>query len=252
MAPLLSLTQVTKRYLDGRREVVVLDRVSLEVHPGDYVGMWGPRRSGKSTLLKIAAGIEPPDEGTVCFDGRHVTEMSSRERSCLLRGGGVALVSSEWRSQVNRPTVDLVATACMGDGTPLNEARRRARQALARVDAGEQADVQAGRLALGERIRVGIAMALVREPRLLIVDEPAVLPSPSESETLYELLRSLGRGRDLAVVIASEDLAPIAGARRIMTVSRGAVRSMEEPGVVVPFPGQSRIGRQAKAGEAGR
>jgi ABC-type ATPase involved in cell division len=258
MAPLLSLTQVTKRYVDGRREVVVLDRVSLEIDPGDYVGVWGPRRAGKSTLLKIAAGIESPDEGTVCFDGRVVTAMSSRERSWLLRSGGVALVSSEWRSQVNGATVDLVATACMGDGTPLREARRRARRTLARVGAGEQADVRADRLALVERIRVGLAMALVREPRLLIVDEPAVLHSPSESEALYQLLRPLGRSPDLAVVVASEDLAAIHGARRIMSVSRGGVRSMDEPGVIVPFPDRSDIGGtvaerggQAKAGDSG-
>jgi ABC-type ATPase involved in cell division len=246
MAPLLSLTQVTKCYLDGRRKVPVLDRVSLEIDPGDYVGVWGPRRAGKSTLLKIAAGMEPPDGGTVCFDGHAVTAMSSRERSWLLRSGGVALISSEWRSQVNRGTVDLVATACMGDGTRLREARRRARRALAQVDAVEQADVPADRLALGERIRVGLAMALVREPRLLIVDEPAVLPSPSESEALYELLRTFGRDRELAVVIASEDLTAIHGARRIMSVSCGEVRSMDEPGVIVPFPE-----RQAKVSDLG-
>jgi ABC-type ATPase involved in cell division len=246
MAPLLSLTQVTKCYLDGHREVVVLDRVSLEIDAGDFVGVWGPRRAGKSTLLRIAAGMEAPDEGMVCFDGHLVTAMSSRERSGLLRRGGVALVSSEWRSQVNGVTVDLVATACMGDGTPLRDARRRARRALARVGAGELADAQADRLALGERVRVGLAMALVREPRLLMVDEPAVLSSPSESEALYELLRSLGGGRDLAVVVASADLAAIHGARRIMSMSRGVVRSMDGPGVVVPFPE-----RQAKAGDSG-
>jgi ABC-type ATPase involved in cell division len=246
MVPLLSFSQVTKRYLDGHREVVVLDSVSLEIDPGDYVGVWGPRRAGKSTLLKIAAGIEPPDEGTVRFDGHDLTTMSSRKRSQLLRNGGVALASSEWRAQVNRPTVDVVATACMGDGTQLNQARRRARRALTVVGAGEQADMPADRLAVGERIRVGLAMALVREPRLLIVDEPAVLPSSSESELLYELLRSLGLRRDLALVVASEDLAAIHGARRIMSVSHGAVRSMDEPGVVVPFPG-----RQAKAGDSG-
>jgi putative ABC transport system ATP-binding protein len=246
MAPLLSLTQVTKSYLDGHRRIVVLDRVSLEIDRGDYVGIWGPRRAGKSTLLRIAAGMEPPDEGTVCFDGRVVTAMTGRKRSWLLRGGGVALVSSEWRSQVNGPTVDLVAMACMGDGTALRVARRRARRALALVGAGEQADVRAERLALGERIRVGIAMALVREPRLLIVDEPAVLPSPSESDALYELLRSLGRSRDLAVVIASADLSAIHGARRVMSVSHGVVRSTDEPGVIVPFPEQ-----KAKAGDSG-
>ncbi len=246
MAPLLSLAGVSKSYLDGRRQVTVLDRVSLEIDAGDYVGVWGPRRSGKSTLTRILAGVEPPDAGVVSFDGRDLTTLSGRERSCLLRAGGVALVSSEWRAQFNRPTVDLVATACMGDGTPLYEARRRARRALEQVGAGEQADVRASRLALGERIRVGLAMALVREPRLLIVDEPAVLRSPTDGDALFGLLRFLGRSSDLAVVIASEDLDPIADARRIMAVSRSEVRSMDKPGVIVPFPQ-----RQARAGDSG-
>jgi ABC-type lipoprotein export system ATPase subunit len=251
MAPLLSLTEVTKSYLDGHQRVVVLDRISLEIDPGDYLGVWGPRRGGKSTLLKIAAGIEPPDAGTVCFDGQVVTAMSSRERSWLLRSGGVALVTSEWRSQVNRATVDLVATACMGDGTQLRVARRRARRALTQVGAGDQADMRVEQLALCERIRVGLAMALVREPRLLIVDEPAVLSSPSESEALYELLRSLGRSRELAVVVASGELSAIHGAQRIMRISHGGVLSTDEPGVILPFPDRSQVGRHPKAGDSG-
>ncbi len=246
MEPLLSLTGVTRRYTDGQRKITVLNKVALEIDPGDHVGVWGPRRSGKSTLLRIMAGIEPPEGGTVSFDGRSVTAMSSRQRSRLLRSRGVALVSSEWRPQVDRPVVDLVATACMGDGMTLHEARPRARQALTRVGAEEHADVRAGRLSLRDRIRVGLAAALVREPRLLLVDEPAVLPSPRESEELYRLLRSLGRSSDLAVVVASEDLGAIHGSPRIMAVSSGEVRSMDRPGVVLPFP------EHARTGDAGR
>jgi ABC-type lipoprotein export system ATPase subunit len=246
MTPLLSLTDVTRYHLDGRRRVAVLDRVSLEIDPGDYVGIWGPRGSGKSTLLKIAAGLERPDEGTVRFDDRDVTAMSARERARLLRSGGIALVCSEWRPQIAGTAVDLAATACMGDGTPRREAQSRARRVLARVGASDHADIAAGELALGERIRVCLAMALVREPRLLFVDEPAVLPSPMDSEELYELLRSLGRDGDLAVVVASADLAAVLDARRTMSVSHGAVRSMDEAGVVLPFPE-----RRAKAGDSG-
>jgi ABC-type lipoprotein export system ATPase subunit len=246
MTPLLSLTDVTRHHVDGRRRVDVLDRVSLEIDPGDYVGVWGPRGSGKSTLLRVAAGIERPDEGTVRFDGRDVTAMSGRKRARLLRAGGIALVCSEWRPQINGTAVDLVAMACMGDGTPQREARSRARLVLGQVGATDHADLPASQLALGERIRVCLATALVREPRLLFVDEPAVLPSPLESEDLYEMLRSLGRGSDLAVVVASADLAAIHGARRTMSVSRGSVRSMDEAGVVVPFPE-----RQARAGDSG-
>ncbi len=205
MASLLSLSQVTRCHVDGRREIVTLDRVSLEIDSGDFVGVWGPKRSGKSTLLRVMAGVELPDTGEVRFDGQSVSGMPERKRSRLLRQGGIALVSSDWGTQIVRPVVELVATARASNGTPMREARRLARKVLGRVDASDCADAQTDRLTLGERLRVALAIALVREPRLLLMDEPAVLPSPLEGEELYGLLRSLGAERDLAVVIASED-----------------------------------------------
>jgi predicted ABC-type transport system involved in lysophospholipase L1 biosynthesis ATPase subunit len=249
MAPLLSVTQVTKRYFDGRREILVLDGVSLEIDPGDSVGMWGPKRSGKSTLLRVMAGIEQPDSGQVCFEGRALQAMSARERARQLRHGGIALVSSEWRTQIVRPVIELVATACASDGTPMREARALARKALARVDASGCADVRTDRLTLGERLRTALAMALVREPRLLLVDEPAVLPSPLEANELLMLLQSLGREGELAVVIASENLAALSGATRTMAVSSGEVRSMDQDGVVVRLPSPS-VSRASRAGDA--
>jgi ABC-type ATPase involved in cell division len=239
MAPLLSLTQVSKRDFDGRREIVVLDGVSLQIDHGDFVGVWGPKRSGKSTLLRVMAGVEQPDVGEVSFDGQRVSGMSARKRSRLLRNGGIALVSADWRTQIVRPIVELVATARASDGTPMREARTLARRVLGRVDATDCADVQTDHLTLGERLRVALAMALVREPRLLLVDEPAVLPSPLESEDFYALLGSLGAERDLAVVIASENLAALLGTVRTMAVSSGEVRSMDQDGVVVRFPAAS-------------
>lgn len=249
MAPLLSVTQVTKRYVDGRREVLVLDNVSLDIEEGDFVGMWGPKRSGKSTLLRLMAGIEQPDSGEVRFDGRTLRAMSARERARQLRAGGIALVSSDWHTQIVRPAIELVATACASDGTPMREARALARKALARVDAADCADVRTDSLTLGERLRTALAMALVREPRMLLVDEPAVLPSPLESNELYTLLRSLGAERELAVVIASENLSALSGTLRTMAVSSGEVRSMDQEGVVVPFP-TSPAPRAPRAGDA--
>jgi predicted ABC-type transport system involved in lysophospholipase L1 biosynthesis ATPase subunit len=249
MAPLLSVTQVTKRYVDGRREILVLDGVSLEIDPGDSVGMWGPKRSGKSTLLRVMAGIEQPDSGHVCFEGRALQAMSARERARQLRHGGIALVSSEWRTQIVRPVIELVATACASDGTPMREARALARKALARVDASGCADVRTDRLTLGERLRTALAMALVRAPRLLLVDEPAVLPSPLEANELLLLLQSLGDEVELAVVIASENLAALSGATRTMAVSSGEVRSMDRDGVVVRLPSPS-VSRASRVGDA--
>jgi ABC-type lipoprotein export system ATPase subunit len=234
---LLSLTQVTKRYGDGRRELTVLGRVSIEIASGDLLGVWGPRRSGKTTLLRVAAGIEAPDAGAVCFDGHVLTRMSANERARLLRTHGIAHVCGDWRAQLNQPCLDSVAMALLGDRVSLREARPLARRALERAGVGACAEVGTARLSAGERVRVALARGLVREPRLLLVDEPAVSPSPIECQELYALLRSLAC-EQMAVVIASEDLEALEGTHRIMSIADGELRSMDSEGVVVSFPGR--------------
>ena len=81
---LLSLDGVTKRYARGYREVEALADVGLEVEAGDFVAIWGGSRSGKTTLLRVAAGIESPDGGRVTFDGHDLATLSRRARARLL------------------------------------------------------------------------------------------------------------------------------------------------------------------------
>ena len=82
---LVTLDNVTKRYLRGPREIVALDRVTLDVESGERLGVLGTARAGKSTLLRLAAGLEPPDAGTVALDGRDIATLSRREHAKLLR-----------------------------------------------------------------------------------------------------------------------------------------------------------------------
>ncbi len=237
---LLSLEHVSKRYQDGRGHNSVLDDVSLELYDGDMLGIWGMRRSGKTTLLQVMAGREQPDEGTVRFDGQDVTNMSADRRTRLQRRGGIGLLSSDWRPARNKPVVEHVALPLLSDGMSLREARAPAWQALERVGVASCAHMPAERLSADERIRVALAQTLVHEPRVLLVDEPAVLLRPGEGVELYELLRSLGHQSQIAIVIASEELAPIRKARRVMSIDGGRLRAMEQPGTLVQFPDRPR------------
>jgi ABC-type Mn2+/Zn2+ transport system ATPase subunit len=122
------------------------------------------------------------------------------------------------------------------DFTP-HEAKVRAGLALDRVGARSCADTRIDRLSAGERIRVELARALAREPRLLLVDEPAVLPGLSERRELYAVLRSLGADPGLALLVASEDLDAVVGARRIMSIDSGQVRSTDSRDNLIHLPG---------------
>jgi predicted ABC-type transport system involved in lysophospholipase L1 biosynthesis ATPase subunit len=235
---LLSLKHVNKRYPDGRQQHTVLDDVSFEIDIGDFVGIWGMRRSGKTTLLQVAAGIELPNEGAVCFDGQDMARMSADARAKLRRHDGIGLVRTDWRPGRNKPVVEHVALPLLSDGMSLRDAKEPAHLALAKVGVSDCAYLSVNRLSRGERIRVGLAQALVHRPRLLLFDEPPMPLSPTEAVELYELLVSLGRDSSIAIVIASEDIAPIRRARRMMSIDSGRLRSMDQAGTVLEFPEQ--------------
>ncbi len=240
--PLLQFDAVTRRYRVGREWVSVLEDVSFQVDAGDFVGLHGERRSGKSMLLRIAAGWEPPDEGSVRFDGHDLSRLSGRQKARLRRRHGIGLASGIWRPNSNKPAIDHVAEVLLCDRVSPREAMGPALLALEQVGLSDRAHEPSDLLSQGELIRLGLAMRLAHRPRVLLVDEPAVLLRPNETAELYGLLASLGRDLGLALVIASEDIAPIRMARRRMSLDDGQLRVMdtppssEQPGTVVDFP----------------
>lgn len=235
---LLSFEGAGKRYRHGRREVMVLDDVWLEVYAGDHVALWGERRAGKSTLLHLAAGIQLADTGIVRFAGRDLAELPAIERTQLLRDeiGFVPTSLDRWDGSRGMRVVEHVAVPLLADGWTGREAVAMARPMLEQVGAAHCADVQLGELSLGERTHVGIARGLIRQPRLLLVDEPAATSSPGEQDEIRDLLRSLGRTKELTLVVASEEPAVLLGAGRVVSLSGGRVRTSDRSGTVVAFP----------------
>ncbi len=236
---LLSLEQVSKRHRCGRREVVVLGDVSLDVDSGDFIGIWGAPRSGKSSLLRLAAGIEDPDSGRVRFEGRELARLSTRERALLLRHsiGYVAapLDAAAWNAGRCDRVLDHIAEPLLGDRRRPSETKIAARHALERVGASGCIHASTNELSLGERTRVSLARAIVREPRLLLVDEPALMPSPGERDEIRLLLRSLADD-DMTLIVTSQDTTALRGVPRMLSVGDGRLLSTDHPGIVVPFP----------------
>jgi ABC-type lipoprotein export system ATPase subunit len=247
VTPLLAFEEVSKHLVDGGgRSTAVLDRVTFQVQAGESVGVWGMRRSGKSMLLRIAAAVEVPDSGAVRFEGRDLTQMSRKEVAHLLRTK-IGLAPMEWHATRNELVVDHVALPALSVGASLHDAQIAARAVLERVAATHRADVRMGELSPGEHTRVSIARALVRDPVLLLVDEPGATPSPGDRDEIYALLRSLAKDPALTLIVASEDVAAIRTARRAMTLSDGELRSSDRHGQVVRFPR-----RRADQADAGR
>jgi putative ABC transport system ATP-binding protein len=242
---LLSLHTVTKRYARGYREVEALAGVDLQVEPGDFVAIWGASRSGKTTLLRIAAGIEAPDAGTVAFDGQDLAARSRRARALLL----LTDIGCVWQTgHITRglSVLDHVALPRF-KGHSHAKARREAHELLERVGAPQAATARWHELTDGERTRVALAHALIRRPRLLLADEPTANLNMIEREQVLGVLRSVAEDGGVAIVMTAPDAPNLLQSHRLMSLDGGRLikpRS-EQRGTLIDFPRASeRAGRR--------
>lgn len=237
---LLSVESVTRRHVVGRETVTVLHEATFDVLAGDVVAIRGGRRSGKTTLLRIAAGIEQPDAGVVRLDGEDLFSVPANERTRRLRD--VSYVPQTWRVAPGKPVVDHVALPLLAEQHPLQRAMAKAHEMLQLVGAADCANAATHELTVTDRVRVMLAQALVRKPRLLLVDEPGAKAAPGDREKVMHLLRTIvADRRDLALVLTSQDIIGLSGADRVLTIHRGRLRSFETAAEIVPLPARSGV-----------
>jgi ABC-type multidrug transport system ATPase subunit len=218
---LLEFEHVSKRYRHG--EHVALDDVSLTIDAGEMVTIWGERRSGRSTLLRVAAGIEAPDRGVVRFAGR---DLAGGGEEPL--GDGISFCRTAFRSSAGQNIVDQLVAGQFARGIPRPAARLRAWKALERVAAEQFATRIPEELNGEETIRVSIARALACEPRLLIIDEPTIGVDLRARDGILHLLRSIAN-EGIAVLTSTGEGTGLLGADRVLSLGKGRLRGETIP-----------------------
>jgi ABC-type cobalamin/Fe3+-siderophores transport system ATPase subunit len=243
MAPLLSLDGVCKSYWRGPHETVVLAEVSMSVHAGELVAVWGQRGAGKTTLALVAAGLETPDRGIVRLDGRDLAELR-RGRAPRLHEGIGWVQRMGPQSGDFRMIVDYVALPLLGAHSPRG-ARRRASSMLKRLGVADCAGARWESLTDGERTLVAVAHALVREPKLLVADDPTANLNVLQREELVGLLRRAADEEGLGILITVPDMPDMAYSNRVASLSDGRLVISSEPapiddGTVIDFPARQQ------------
>jgi putative ABC transport system ATP-binding protein len=242
MGELLSLRSVRLHYVRGRRHVVrVLEGVSLDVGAGEVVCVWGQRGQGKTTLLKVAAGLVRPAAGRVLFEGGDVWEMAEERRAGLL-GDAIGWVELAAPEAAGSPVLEVVAAPVSRAGGR-EVALARARRALELAGASGCAGEVWGSLDEEERARVALARGLVGEPRLLVVDDLTARLSGRAGDELGGLLAGLARERGVGVLASVSSLSEAAWSDRVATLYGGELlvaprAPCGEGGVVVELRGR--------------
>jgi ABC-type sugar transport system ATPase subunit len=227
---LLELDRVTKRYGRGPAARTALRDVSLQIDAGELVAVWGSRRSGRSTLTRIIAGVTKPDDGVVRLRGYDLADRDGEARRQAI--GYCVTVRRPHGSQL---VLEQLVTDQLVGGHSVDRAERQAREALIRTSVEFCAAMPLRELDPAEAVRVAIARALSREPSLLVIDEPTLGIDLLARDEILLLLRSLADD-GVAVLMTVGDAPSLSAADRALALGEGELRGDVIPQLASVLP----------------
>ena len=201
---MLDVVRLRKEYPTPRGPLSVLEEVTFSLAPGSAAAVTGPSGSGKSSLLYVLGGLEPPSDGTVTLHGRNPFALGPADLA-EFRNAEIGFVFQDHCLLPQCSVIENVLVPTLvarRDGSRGREEVDRARRLVAQVGLGDRIEHRPGELSGGEKQRVAIARALVREPRLVLCDEPTGNLDPASADMVAALLLDLhGRQQNILIVV---------------------------------------------------
>ncbi|MFM8979889.1 MAG: ABC transporter ATP-binding protein [Planctomycetia bacterium] len=220
--PLLDLQGVGRTYRAGPVEVEALKPLDLRVARGEWVAVMGPSGSGKSTLLHVLGCLDRPTSGRYLLEGRDVASLSDAQLA-EVRNRRIGFVFQRFHLLPDEPAQRNVELPLLYAGVARAERQRRALAALEGVGLGARARHLPGQLSGGEQQRVALARALVKQPPLLLADEPTGNLDSVAGQRVLEILAQ-ENARGMTVVLITHAAGVAARAQRQLTIRDGVLR----------------------------
>jgi lipoprotein-releasing system ATP-binding protein len=213
-----------KTYTMGKRDVLVLQGVSVAVQKGEFLALRGASGAGKSTLLHILGGLDTADSGEIHVAGRDLSQLSQRELA-RFRNQKIGFIFQAYHLLHELDALENVALAGRMARRSVTELEFRARELLTRVGLKDRIDHRPSELSGGEQQRVAIARALINDPELIIADEPTGNLDSHTGEEIIDLLCALRDERQATLVIATHDNKVAARAPRVIRLVDGQIQT---------------------------
>jgi putative ABC transport system ATP-binding protein len=214
------LTNVTKDYPKGRETVHALRGVNVEIPDGEWLAIQGPTGHGKSTLLMILGGLDRPTSGSVDFDGRDLARTREAQMT-KVRANSIGFIFQTFNLIPTLSAQENVETALVPLGVSGASRRARAAEALNSVGLGDRLRHLPSELSGGQQQRVAIARALVKEPTVVLADEPTGNLDEDTRDEIIGLLEKLWQDNGLTLVIVTHDSSIARRAQRLGTMRNG-------------------------------
>jgi putative ABC transport system ATP-binding protein len=218
-----TLTGVTKTYSDDKKQVNALAKVDLTIPDGQMIAIQGPTGGGKSTLLQMLGALDRPTSGSVLLGDEDLATASDKHLT-RLRAREIGIVFQGFNLIPTLTAQENVETALVPLDIDAAERRDRATATLASVGLYDRGTHLPAQLSGGQQQRVAIARALVKNPKVLLADEPTGNLDETTRDEIIGLLEDLWREQNLTLIIVTHDSQVAARAQRRLHIARGTVR----------------------------
>jgi len=218
--PIVVVKEVTKEYTMGEIKVKASDKMSFEIIRGEFVVVLGPSGSGKSTVLNIIGGMDRATSGEVVIDGENITEYSDNQLT-MYRRKKIGFVFQFYNLMSNLTALENVELVKSLSDNPLNS-----EDIIRDVGLSERTSNFPAQLSGGEQQRVAIARALVKNPLLLLCDEPTGALDYKTGKLVLKLLHDINKSKNKTIIVITHNVAIAAMADRVIRVRSGAVESV--------------------------
>ncbi len=214
------LTGVTKQYQKGRSTVNALAGVDLVIEDGEWLAIQGPTGHGKTTLLQMLGGLDRPTAGIVDFDGQDLAALRESQVT-KVRAASIGFIFQTFNLIPTLSAQENVEAALVPLGAGTNQRRAQALAALESVGLADRARHLPSELSGGQQQRVAIARALVKEPKVLLADEPTGNLDEGTRDEIISLLEKLWREHGLTLVLVTHDSSVARRAQRVGVMRNG-------------------------------
>ena len=221
---MIKLQDITKVYPMGKRELAVLNGINLHVEKGELVAIMGPSGSGKSTVLNLLGCLDTPTSGSYYLEGREVSHLNSTELA-QIRAQKIGFVFQTFNLL---PRATALANVDLGMRYAGGSDRAMALKALDRVGLSDRVNHRPTEMSGGEQQRVAIARALVKNPPLILADEPTGNLDSRSGEEIISILTSLHAEQGITLIMITHDAKIANYCQRTIYIKDGQVVTKEE------------------------